>query len=115
MKIPSIIKTPKYNRFNFEPRHYDPIKEEIEEKLRMAKAQKEFDSSTTGYQSSISAAFSKRQKKNSQSSTLQLIIAIALMGTFVGWLFFGNQFFYVYLLLSPLYFYWRLKNNGRKS
>jgi len=113
MRIPSIIKTPKYNRFKFEPRHYDPIKEEIEEKLRMAKAQKEFD--TTDYQSSISAAFSKRQKKNSQASTLQLILAIALMGTFVGWLFLGNQFFYVFLFLSPLYFYWRLKNKGRKS
>ncbi|MEQ6119693.1 hypothetical protein [Reichenbachiella sp. MALMAid0571] len=113
MRIPSIIKTPKYNRFKFEPRHYDPIKEEIEEKLKMARAQKEFD--TTGYQSSISAAFSKRQKKNSQASTFQLILAIVLMGTFVGWLFYGNQFFYAYLLLSPIYFYWRLKNKWRKS
>lgn len=114
MKFPSIIKTPKYNRFNFEPRYYDPIKEEIEEKFRMARAKTKAGSSEK-HTSSISAAFSKRQKKSSQTSTIQLVIAIALMGTFVGWLFYGNQVFYAYLVLSPLYFYWRLKNKGGRG
>ena len=31
MKLPSIFKTPNYQRFDIKPRYYDPIKEEIEE------------------------------------------------------------------------------------
>ena len=114
MKIPSIIKTPKHNRFNFEPRHYDPVKEEIEEKFRAYKANKDLNKNERST-SNISAAFSKRQRKNSQASAIQLIIAIVLMVTCVGWLFYGNQIFYGYLLLAPIYFYWRIKNRGAKS
>ncbi|MFY0653097.1 MAG: hypothetical protein JXQ96_13740 [Cyclobacteriaceae bacterium] len=114
MKFPSIIKTPRHNRFNYEPRHYDPIKEEIEEKFKAVRAQKE-NANAADYQSNISAAFRKRQQKGRQASAIQMIIAVLLMGTFVGWLFYGNQIFYAYLLLSPLYFYWRLKNRGVRS
>lgn len=114
MKIPSIIKTPRHNRFNFEPRHYDPVKEEIEEKIRAYKANKALNKSERNT-SSISAAFSKRQRKNSTASAIQLIIAIVLMVTCVGWLFYGNQIFYSYLLLSPIYFYWRFKNRRNRD
>ena len=113
MKLPSIIRTPKHNRFGYEPRYYDPVKEEIDEKLRRAREQKEIRGTATA--SNISEAFRKRQKKGSSSSAIQLILAAAMLGTFVGWLFYGNQIFYVYILLSPLYFYFRLKNKGGKS
>ena len=91
MKIPSIIKTPKHNRFNFEPRHYDPVKEEIEEKFRAYKANKDLNKNERST-SNISAAFSKRQRKNSQASAIQLIIAIVLMVTCVGWLFLAIKY-----------------------
>jgi Flp pilus assembly protein TadB len=114
MKIPSIIKPPRHNRFSFEPRYYDPIKEEIEEKFRAFRANKELNKNNRNT-SSISDAFSKRQRKNSQSSAVQLIIALLLMATCVAWLFYGNQIFYVFLIVAPIYFYWRIKNRAHNS
>lgn len=108
MKFPSIMRVSKYNRFEYQPRYYDPIKEKIDEKLRMAR--REVGRENKGdYGSNISAAFQRRQRKSGQSSVLQLIIAVVLMGTFIGWLFYGNDIFYAFLIISPLYFYFRLK------
>lgn len=113
MKFPSIMRISKYNRFHYEPRYYDPVKEEIREKLRAAKMElNEGYKSTHG--SSISAAFQRRQRKSGQSSILQLVIAIVLLGTFIGWLFYGNDVFYFAILLTPVYFYFRLKKKRLK-
>ncbi|MGL1887799.1 MAG: hypothetical protein OCD76_14880 [Reichenbachiella sp.] len=113
MKFPSFVKTQKYSRFEYSPRYYDAVKEEIDGKLRAAKARLKNgasdDEDENDHSSSISAAFSKRERKSSQASTVQLIIAAALLGTFVGWLFIGNDILYIFLILSPLYFYFRIK------
>ncbi len=114
MKFPSIIRTPKHNRFSFEPRYYDPIKEEIEEKLKQARQEKHGGENNSSHASHISAAFGKRQQKRNQTSAIQMIIAIVLIVTFTAWLFYGNEVFYVYLMLSPAYFYWRFKSRGGK-
>lgn len=118
MKFPSFIKTTKYSKFNFEPRYYDPVKEEIEGKLKAARLKYQNGSDNNGseaYSSSISSAFSKREKRTNQTSILQLIIAAALMSTVVGWIFFGNDILYVFLVLSPLYFYFRIKKRKKNS
>jgi len=118
MKFPSFIKTTKYSQFNFEPRYYDPIKEEIEGKLRAARlrSQNESDSHDPSvYNASISAAFSKREKKTTQTSTVQLIIAAALMSTVVGWIFLGNDILYAFLVISPVYFYFRIKKRKKNN
>lgn len=113
MKFPSLIRTSKFSQFHYEPRYYDPIKEEIEGKLKAARANQNNPSDSTSYTSSISAAFRKRERKSSQASVVQMLIAAAMLVTFVGWVFYGNQVFYVYLLLSPLYFYFRLKGRNK--
>lgn len=113
MKFPSLIRTNRFSKFHYEPRYYDPIKEEIEGKLKAARANKDMPGRSTTYTSSISAAFQKRERKSSQTSVIQMLIAAAMLTTFVGWVFYGNNVFYIYLFLSPLYFYFRLK--GRKK
>ncbi|UXX78359.1 hypothetical protein N7E81_13435 [Reichenbachiella carrageenanivorans] len=113
MKFPSLIRTSKFSQFHYEPRYYDPIKEEIEGKLKAARANQNNPSDTPSYTSSISAAFRKRERKSNQASVVQMLIAAAMLLTFVGWVFYGNQVFYVYLLLSPLYFYFRLKGRNK--
>jgi len=112
MKFPSLFKATNYSRFHYEPRYYDPIKEEIKAKMEAAKSGVEHSTSTREFSSNISAAFSRRAKKSGQSSIVQLIIVVALFGTFVGWIFFGNDIFYIYLILSPLYFYFRIKGTS---
>lgn len=113
MKFPSLIRTNKFSRFHYEPRYYDPIKEEIQGKLKAARANKDKEGKSTQYASSISAAFRKRERKSSQTSVVQMLIAAAMLGTFVGWIFYGNDVFYIYLLLSPIYFYFRLKGKNK--
>ncbi|UXP32391.1 hypothetical protein N6H18_00180 [Reichenbachiella agarivorans] len=112
MKFPSFIKTTKYSQFSYEPRYYDPIKEEIDTKMKAARARQagiDAGDSSMEYKSSISAAFGKREKKSNQTSIVQLLLAAAIFGVVVGWLFVGNDVFYIFLVLSPLYFYFRLK------
>ena len=55
MKLPSLTRLPKNRRFNFQPRYYDPIKEEIEE--RTSRIKKEIGDSSEFYREHISAAF----------------------------------------------------------
>jgi hypothetical protein len=112
MKFPSLIKTNKFSSFHFEPRYYDPIKEEIDGKMKAALARESSGQGHAQYESNISAAFQKRQRSSSQTSVNQMLIAAAMLATFIGWVFYGNDVFYVYLLLSPIYFYFRLK--GKK-
>ncbi len=108
------IKTAKHNIFSFEPRYYDPVKEEIEGKLKAA--QDDVDHPESASRSSyISTAFKKRAKQNHKSNVMQLVIAMVLMGTFVAWLFYGNDVFYALLLISPGYFYFRIKKKTAKS
>ncbi|MEO9966675.1 MAG: hypothetical protein ABJF11_12840 [Reichenbachiella sp.] len=113
MKLPSLIRTSKFSRFHYEPRYYDPIKEEIEGKLRAARANQGSDNQNSYDTSSISAAFSKRQRKSSHASVVQLLFAAAMIGTAIGWYFYGNDIFYVYLALSPIYFYFRIKGRNK--
>ncbi|MEP2023385.1 MAG: hypothetical protein ABJH98_05430 [Reichenbachiella sp.] len=115
MKFPSLIRTSKFSQFHYEPRYYDPIKEEIEGKLKAARANQNKDSNSNEYTSSISAAFRKRERKSSQASVMQMLIAAVMLVTFVGWVFYGNDVFYIYLLLSPLYFYFRLKGRNKSK
>ena len=113
-KFPSIVKTSKFNRFSFDPRYYDPVKEEIEGKIRAAQ-NASGQSETIEYPSNISAAFQKRARQNNKSNVVQLVLAMVLMGTFVAWLFYGNDVFYAFILLSPAYFYFRLKKKVVKK
>ncbi|WP_420580810.1 hypothetical protein [Reichenbachiella sp.] len=115
MKFPSLIRTNKFSQFHYEPRYYDPIKEEIEGKLKAAQANKEKGNHASAHTSNISAAFRKRERKSSQTSVIQMLIAAAMLGNFVGWIFYGNDVFYIYLLLSPLYFYFRLKGRNKSK
>lgn len=119
MKFPFLIRTNKFSRFHYEPRYYDPVKEEIEGKLRAAKANKANTGranpgGTNHHASSISAAFRKRERKSSQTSVIQLLIAAAMLTTALGWWFYGNDVFYIFLFVSPLYFYFRIKGGNKQ-
>lgn len=113
MKFPFLIRTNKFSRFHYEPRYYDPVKEEIEGKLKAARARKNNPDQIDRHASSISAAFRKRERKSSQTSVVQLLIAVAMLSTALGWWFYGNDIFYIFLFLSPLYFYFRLKGRNK--
>lgn len=115
MRFPSFIKVSKYRRFDMEPRYYDPIKEEIEE--RTARIRQEMKAGE-GHPDHVPGRISFERKTASipNSSFLQLLIAAVLGTTVIGWLYFGNQIFYSLWLAVPVYLYFRLrKKNPRRA
>ena len=89
------------------------MKEDIAERTRRLKQELNEDIKNN-HSSSIAGAFKRKTStsftgSNYSASLVQLIIAIVLLGTFVGYLFYGNQIFYVLLLGAPVYLFFRLK------
>lgn len=119
MKVPSLIRLPKYKSFDYTPRHYDPVKEEIKERTERIKHEIQ-EGTAEDFNSTIAGSFRRKSENsltgvNYSSSLLQLIIALVLLGTFVGYLFYGNQIFYVLMLGVPVYLYFRLKGVIKKK
>jgi len=110
MKFPSLIRLPRNKRFNFEPRYYDPIKEDIEN--RIAQIKNELNQADDDlYRSGLVGAFNRNResKVKAAPALLQLIIFTVLLGGSVGWLFYGNIALYAISTLIPLYLFLRLR------
>tara|TARA_B100000378_G_scaffold114605_1_gene91981 strand:- start:1984 stop:2295 length:312 start_codon:yes stop_codon:yes gene_type:complete len=103
MKLPSFIRLPKSKKFNFDPRHYDPIKDDIEHRVSeinnnvKLKNKRYFDH--------------KKKSEVVSGSKLQLIIALLLFFFLFGWLYIGNKIF-IFTSLIPL---WYIFKKIRKS
>lgn len=106
MKIPSIFRIPQHQRFHMEPRYYDPVKEEIQERERriIAEINAKKKSGTYVPGSRISGAFSKNVAKKDNSGLLRFVIATLLFGGAVGYLYFGIMAVYAAFGLGMVYF-----------
>ena len=133
MKLPSIFKTPNYQRFAIKPRYYDPIKEEIEE--RTARIKRELEQGK-GFQkeedlgnysgASIKGSFaSYRGGKSNQTtsvfSSISLVRTIFFFGLIIaafGYLYIGPEIFAylsavaVVALLAYFFFYFIKKGKN---
>jgi hypothetical protein len=116
MKIPSLTKLPKNKRFYIQPRYYDPVKEDIENRVSRIKAELKLpENDHYSFSSKLSGVFERRRTQSQQSNVLQMVIFLLLSGLVAGYLFFGNNVFFVFLILIPLYFYFRLKNFSKRD
>jgi hypothetical protein len=83
MALIRLFKTPKHNRFQYNPRYYDPKQEELEERLRTARGEGAND--TEAMKARISSGFRKRHSRQKVSgntkffSTNFLLIAIIII------------------------------------
>lgn len=111
MRLPTLTRLPNYKRFNFEPRYYDPVKEDIEE--RTSRIEQEISQLTEGHtnrSSSIAGAFSSRRANDTKNANLlQMVILIFLITFMGGYLLYGNDIFYIFMLIVPAYVYIRRK------
>lgn len=111
MKIPSLFRTPRYQRFNIEPRYYDPVKEEMEE--RTARIKNAIDAGKDGNDqyssSSLSGAFKRGRSKNTGASFTQFIIMLLLAFLIFGYIYLGNIAFYVFVTAASLLLYLKMK------
>jgi hypothetical protein len=116
MKIPSLSKLPKHKRFNIEPRYYDPVREDVENRISRIRSEMNISEKTDNYfGSKLSGAFERRRTQAQQSNILQMIIFLFLSAIVVGYLFFGNNVVYLFLILMPVYFYFRFKRKSQED
>lgn len=116
INLPSLMKKTKYQRFHVVPRHYDPVREDIENRTSRIKAELGIaeESVDLGYSSQISGSFRKNMKHSKgtgmgQTMMLRLIIMIVLVMFAGGFVYVGSDIFYLALLYIPFYLWKRFK------
>ncbi len=106
MKFPSIIKLPRHKEFSFQPRYYDPIREEIQQ--RTARIRQELKTeSHYSVKSNISQSFQRRRATKMSAGLIQLVIILLLMSVFLGYVFFIDWLLYIPLIIIPIYLFLR--------
>ena len=112
MKLPSLLKIPNYKKFNFEPRYYDPIKEEINMKTenmrRELESQKSLDKEAAAkFRYEFQETLKRKATEDRNSNILQVLFILLFFSIFVGYLFFGNNVLYITFILIPAYIIYR--------
>jgi len=97
MKFPSLIRLPRNKKFKFGARHYDPIKEDLEQRISKIQNDKKKDISFNNLKTSDENIFLKPRN-------LQLILIVFLSTISIGWLFYGNLIFLLFLIIPLVYF-----------
>lgn len=124
MKFLSVFtKAPKYQRFNYSPRFYDPTKEELEQRQSRIKLEIAREKGTaanpddvSGYKGRISGSFQAARKRSNPGSAgtsevmLRLGILLFITILLVAFLEFGKQALYALFLFVPLYLYLKFKS-----
>lgn len=113
MKIPSLFRIPRYQRFSIEPRYYDPIKEEIEARARLTREEPEPEDARTPAvrrPSDIAGAFTGHSRRKDGSATITQLIIMLLLGVAVfGYLYLGNVALYLSGTLTTVLVYLKIK------
>jgi hypothetical protein len=129
MKLPTLFnKTPKYKRFDYAPRHYDPVEDERKEReerirreLSLEKDNKEEteQDDTHGYRSRITGSFRTAKKtatvqRDPSASMIRLVILMVLTVGVIGYIQYGNVALYgVALVFVPFYLYLKFRKFRR--
>jgi hypothetical protein len=84
MGIPRFIKIQGHKQFNYSPRHWDPEKEERQERIRRIKQEMGIDmpsdpNRTTIRRGSFRKAAQKTKVKATRSSNIRLLIILAVL------------------------------------
>lgn len=119
IKLPTLFgRTPKHARFSFAPRHYDPQKDEREERNRriQQELENEKEHKADGFETRIKGSFQHARKRSQvssgelQAALVRIAILLVLVITIIAYLQWGTKAFYGFLVFVPLYLWWRLKN-----
>lgn len=120
MKFPSLVKLPKYKKFNFEPRYYDPVKEEIDmraEKIRLdMEAQQRVGADDRAlFKAELEHVLRRRETEDRNSTIMQVVFVLLFIAIFAGYIFYGNNVIYGALILIPVYILYRSRAFARKK
>jgi hypothetical protein len=108
MKIPSLVRLPKNRRFSYQPRFYDPVKEEIKKKERLFQAELE-GKKQISFRESLFEGHRIRSQANRKASALQLFMVFILTFVIFGYIYFGNYVIYILFAAIPVYLFFRFR------
>ena len=118
IKFPNLFgRTPNHQRFSFEPRFYDPLKDEIKERENRIRQEIENEKNKTvdGYQTRIQGSFHSARKRSSATSSdlraalIRIGVLLFLVVLLVAYLQWGTQAFYGLVVFIPLYLWIRFR------
>lgn len=90
MKLPSLSRLPNNKRFNFEPRFYDPAKEELEQRKAMIERAFEDKNHGDAIKYRISQSFSSSRNSGTvKVNLLQLFMILIVAFAIIGFLYIG--------------------------
>ncbi len=120
MKLPSLIRLPSSKKFNYEPRFYDPVKEEIAERTERIRREMEADAAMTSeqrikFKAEWKNASQRNDTEDKRSSISQMIFILLFSFTFIGYIFYGNNALYIGLILIPVYIFLRMRQMRQNS
>jgi hypothetical protein len=86
------IKLPKYRTFEYEPRFYDPVKEDLDRRVQLIESEMKGNDPDRYTQDAIGQRirFARNRKSGMYKSTMIIRVAVAIM--LIG--FFGSIFFF---------------------
>jgi hypothetical protein len=108
MKFPSLSRMPRHKRFSFEPRYYDPVKEDVKNRTERLKVESRL-AERQAYTEHIKAAYSSRIRKRNTTNMMQLVLIAIILGTVIGWLMYGNNVLYYSAGMLALYIFIRTR------
>jgi hypothetical protein len=112
LKLPSLFgRTPKHQKFSFEPRFYDPQKEEMREREERIKREldKENNKTVDGFQTRIKGSFHSARKRSSaseadlQAAVIRIAVLLFMVVLLIAYLQWGSVALYGLLVVVPLY------------
>jgi hypothetical protein len=65
------------------------------------------------FRENIREAFSRREREGRKANLMQLLLITIMVGTFLGWWYYGNVAFYAFLVLFPSYILLRTSKRFR--
>jgi Flp pilus assembly protein TadB len=115
MKFPSLIRLPQYKKFVYEPRYFDPVKDEITERTARIKQEVEADQRMEAagtreqFRREMDQVFQRRLQNERSTNILQVVLVLLMVLIFVGYLFYGNAALYPGLVLLAAYIVFRIR------
>ncbi|MCU0448983.1 MAG: hypothetical protein MUC97_03935 [Bernardetiaceae bacterium] len=104
----SLFKTAKHKQFSYQPRHYDPDKEEFEQRVAAAKAQAGVNEEGNTVEGRMRGAIRRQSRQTRKGADFsQLIFMAGMMVTLAVYWFYGNWALLCLVLL--IYGYIKLK------
>lgn len=89
----SIFKQPRHQRFEYQPRYYDPVKEELDARVKQIKAENQEEYSSEYRRLKISREFAQHRKssvlnvqKQKSKSLVRLILIVASLSYICYWI-----------------------------